>query len=352
MTSHFSAATAALFASTIFVQSVAVTPAHAADAVEDFYKGKTVIIIVGTSPGGGYDTYARLLQRHFSKHIPGNPRIQVQNMPGAGSNRAAAYVANVSPKDGTVIAAPFATQPLARVLLNKSQINYDPSKLNYLGTATNDTYLCAVRSDARAKTFKDAFRYPVVFGGTAETGSTGYLPLMLANVLGVKFDVVFGYPGSQQIMAAVEKNEVQGMCGLNWSTINSRYTHLFKSGLLKIFVQDSDIGMPEMTKLGIPRTIDYAKTDEQKKIMGVIYSQARFARPYFMAGGVPTERVTAMRKAFMAAWKDKDLLKEADRLKFSIEPLSGEELQKIIVDINNLPDSLIDKVKASIRRKK
>jgi tripartite-type tricarboxylate transporter receptor subunit TctC len=344
-------ATGAYVAVTLAATTAFQASAAAQSAVTDFYKGRMVTIVVGTSPGGGYDTYARLLSRHMSKYIPGNPRIQVQNMPGAGSNRAAGYVASVAPKDGTVIAAVFATQPLARVLLKKSQINYDPAKLNYLGTATNDTYLCAVRTDAKAKTFKDAFQHEVVFGGTADTGSTGYLPVMLANVLGVKFRVVFGYPGSQQIMAAVEKNEVQGMCGLNWSTINSRYIHMFRSGLVKVFVQDSDIGMPELTKQGVPRTIDYAKTDEQKKIMGVIYSQARFARPYFMAGGVPADRLAAIRKAFMDTWKDKGLLKEADKLKFSVEPLSGEELQKIIGEINALPDALIDKVKAAIRRK-
>lgn len=331
---------------------VAGAPALAQNKVEEFYKGRTITIMVGTSAGGGYDTYARLLSRHYGKYIPGNPKFIVKNMPGAGSNRMAGYVANVSPKDGTVIAAPFATQPLARVLLDKSKINYDPTKLAYLGTATDDTYLCAVRSDAKAKTFQDAFNHEVVFGGTAETGSTGYLPIMLANVLGVKFRVVFGYPGSQQIMAAVEKNEIQGMCGLNWSTIHSRYVHLLKSGTVKIFVQDTDVGHPEADKLGIPKTIDFAKTEEQKKIMRVIYSQARFARPYFVSGSVPAERLDALRKGFMQAWNDKDLRSEADKLKFSVAPKSGKEIQKIISDINALPDDFIAKVKASIRRKK
>ncbi|MGE3644618.1 MAG: Bug family tripartite tricarboxylate transporter substrate binding protein [Beijerinckiaceae bacterium] len=328
-----------------------VSAAFAQDNVAAFYKGKTVTIMVGTSAGGGYDTYARLLARHYGKYIPGNPGIIIQNMPGAGSNRMAGYVANVAPKDGTVVGAPFATQPLARVLLDKSKINYDPAKLAYLGTATDDTYLCAVRSDAKAKTFKDAFEHEIVFGGTAETGSTGYLPVMLANVLGVKFKVVFGYPGSQQIMKAVEQNEIQGMCGLNWSTVHSRYWQMFQSGLVKIFVQDTDIGHPEADKMGIPKTIDFAKTDEQRRIMKVIYSQARFARPYFVSGAVPADRVAALRKGFMQAWNDKDLRKEADKLQFSVAPMSGEEIQKIVAEINDLPDAFIDKVKAAIKKK-
>jgi len=334
------AASAALLAAPASAQNVA-----------DFYKGATINIIVGTSPGGGYDTYARLLSRHYGKHIPGNPRFMVQNMPGAGSNRAAAYVATVAPQDGTTIAAPFATQPLARVLLDKDAINYDPAKLHYLGTATSDTYLCVVRTDAKAKRFEDAFQHEIVFGGTAETGSTGYLPIMLANVLGVNFRVVFGYPGSQQIMAAVEQNEIQGMCGLNWTTVHSRYVHLLEQDIVRIFVQDTDVGHPEATKRGIPRTIDFAKTDEQKKIMSVIYSQARFARPFFVAGGVPAERVAALRKGFMAAWADEELLKEAEKLRFNVDPMSGEDLQQIISDINAMPDDFIDKVKQAIRRR-
>lgn len=327
------------------------SPVFGQDKVADFYKDKTLTIVVGTSAGGGYDTYARLLSRHYGKYVPGNPRIIVQNMPGAGSNRMAGYVANVAPKDGTIIAAPFATQPLARVLLDKAKIGYDPAKLAYLGTATNDTYLCAVRTDARAKTFKEAFEHEIVFGGTAETGSTGYLPIMLSNVLGVKFRVVFGYPGSQQIMAAVEKNELQGMCGLNWSTINSRYKHLLDKGVVRIFVQDSDVGMPELTKQGIPRTIDFARTDEQKKVMSVIYTQARFARPYFVSGEVPADRLAALRKAFMQAWNDADLRKEADKLQFSVAPLGGEDVQKIVAEINAMPEALIAKVKDAIKRK-
>lgn len=349
---HMSAKMSARLWAASVISLWAFAPAAAQNPVADFYRGKTVTIMVGTSAGGGYDTYARLLSRHYGKYIPGQPAIIVQNMPGAGSNRMAGYVARVAPKDGTVIGAPFATQPLARVLPDKAKIGYDPASLAYLGTATDDTYLCAVRTDARAKTFKDAFEHEIVFGGTAETGSTGYLPVMLANVLGVKFKVVFGYPGSQQIMAAVEKNEIQGMCGLNWSTIHSRYVHMLKSGLVKIFVQDTDVGHPEADKLGIPKTIDFAKTDEQKKIMQVIYSQARFARPYFVSGSVPADRLAALRAAFMQAWNDKDLRKEADKLQFSVAPQSGEEIQKIIAEINALPEAFIDKVKAAIRKKK
>ena len=170
-------------------------PGAAQDAVAQFYRGKTVTIVVGSTAGGGYDTYARLLGRHLGKHLPGEPTVVVSNMPGAGSDVAAAYVARVAPKDGTYIAAPYASQPLDPILEDATGLNYDPSRVNYLGSATSDDYLCIVRPDAPATTFDDMFKTRVIMGGVAATSITGYLPIMLNNVLGTKFKVVLGYPG-------------------------------------------------------------------------------------------------------------------------------------------------------------
>ncbi len=267
------------------------TAARAQDAIASFYNGKTITIIVGTSAGGGYDTYARVMSRYMGRHLPGNPRFIVSNMPGAGSNIMAAHVANSAPKDGTFIAAPFSTQPLAGVLEDISQLRYEPRRLKYLGSATTDIFMCVASPEAPAKSFADTFKVETVTGGTAERGSTGYLPVMLNNILGTKFKPIFGYPGSREIMAAIEKGEVHGMCGLNWSSLNAQYSNLWKEGKLKILVQDSAIGHPEMDKLGIPKTIDFAKTPEQKAIMEIIYSQEVFARPYFVAAEVPADRL-------------------------------------------------------------
>ena len=331
------------------------TAAHAKDMAQDkaaaFYKDNPVTIIVGSSPGGGYDTYARLLSRHMGKYIPGEPKFVVQNMPGAGSHRAAGYVAQVAPKDGTVIAAAFSGQPLGRVLLPASKLGYDGKTLAYLGSASTDTYNCLVRKDAPAKTFKETFEKQIVVGGTSPRGSSGLMPILHQNILKTKLKLVVGYKGSRQIFAAIEKGELHGMCGMNWTSIHSRYKRFLDSGLAHILVQESDTGNPVANKMGIPRTTDFVKDPEQKKFMTTIYAQGQFARPYFVSAGVPGERLALLRKAFLDTWKDKETLKDAAKLKFKIDPLSGTALQKLVDDINALPDSFIEKFKKAVEFK-
>ncbi|MGE3644619.1 MAG: Bug family tripartite tricarboxylate transporter substrate binding protein [Beijerinckiaceae bacterium] len=328
---------------------LAATGAMAQDNVAAFYKDKTITIIVGSTPGGGYDTYARLLSRHIGKHLPGSPKAVVQNMPGAGSNRAAGYVADVAPKDGTMIAAVYSGQPLGRVLLERSKLSYDPAKLNYLGSASQDTYVCLVRKDAPVKKYTDVFKNELVLGSSSPNASTGYMGILQRNVLGAKIKLVVGYRGSRQIFAAIEKGETQGVCGINWTSIQSTYKRFIDSGLAHVLVQEDEKGVAEANKAGIPRTFDHAKTDEAKKILRTIYLQGRFARPYFVAGGVPAERVSALRKAFLDSWNDKALQAEAAKMRLDIEPLSGDELQKLVLGISKEPDSFMDKVKDAIK---
>ncbi len=330
----------------------AVLPATAAlaqDKVASFYKGKTVTILVGSSAGGGYDTYARLLSRHMGRHIPGAPKFVVQNMPGAGSNRAAGYVADVAAKDGTFIASVYSAQPLGRVLLDRSKLTYDPARLNYLGSASQDTYVCLVRKDAQVKKYTDIFEKELVLGSSSPNASTGYMSILQRNVLGAKIKLVVGYRGSRQIFAAMEKGETQGVCGINWTSVQSGYKRFIDDGIAHIIVQEAEKGVPEANKAGIPRTFDYAKSEEAKKILRTVYMQGQFARPYFVAGGVPAERVAALRKAFMSAWQDKQLQAEAAKLRLEVNPLSGDDLQKLVLDINKEPDAFVEKVKQAIR---
>ena len=194
----------------------------AQDAVEPFFKGKQIAMIVGSSPGGGYDTYARLLSRPLGNAIPGKPTVVVQNMSGAGSNRAAGYVYAVAPKDGTTMAAIF---PGAVILplLGDIKVQHDPSKLIYLGSANSDVYVCYVRTDAPVKTFKDVLSKELIVGASNPGATTYDLPLLLNNVIGTRFRIVTGYPGSREITIALERGEVQGACGIGW-TGSRRYT--------------------------------------------------------------------------------------------------------------------------------
>ena len=301
--------------------------------------------------GGGYDTYARLLGRHLGKHLPGEPTVIVSNMPGAGSDVAAAYVARVAPKDGTYIAAPTAAQPLDPILEDATDLNFDPSRVNYLGSATSDDFLCIVRPDAPATTFDDMFKTQVIMGGTAANGITGYLPIMLNNVLGTKFKVVFGYPGSREITMAIQKGEVHGMCGMTWTSLKSQYPDLLKNGEIKIVVQENDKGLPELNKMGVPLTVSYAHDEQQRRILEIIYSQEVFARPYFVAAEVPADRLQILRRAFMETWRDPDLLEDAANMNLDVGPMSGEEVQSLLQKIYASPPALLQSAKEAIKLK-
>ena len=219
--------------------------AAAQDAIADFYRGKTVRITVGSAVGGGFDGYARLVGRHFSKHIPGNPTVVVQNIPGAGSNKAASYVALQAPKDGTAIGAIQPGAVLQR-LHSDQALPHDPAKFTMLGSAATGVYLCLVRSDAPVKTFAETFANEVVIGTSGEGASLRIMPVMLVNVLGVKLRLIGGYAGSNQILLAIERKEVHGMCGMSWSSISMQRGEWLRNGTLRPIVQEDLRGHPEL----------------------------------------------------------------------------------------------------------
>ncbi len=334
------------------VGALALAPAARADDLAAVWRGKTVNILVGTSAGGGYDTYARVFGRYLGRHLPGNPNVVVANMAGAASNTMAGYIAGVAPKDGTYIGAPFSTQPLGPILEEPGALRYDPTKLNYIGSANEEAFLCIVRKDAPATTFADAFSREDVMGGTAETGSTGYLPILMNNVLGTKFKVVFGYPGSREMTMAMEKGEVHGQCGMGWSSMQTQYSDLLKNDRVALLVQERIAGYPEMDRLGVPRSGDFAKTADQKAILEIIYSQETFGRPYFVASDVAKERVDALRAAFMETWRDPDLIAEARKMNLDVGPISGEAVQALLTKIYASPPDLLAKARAAIKLKR
>jgi tripartite-type tricarboxylate transporter receptor subunit TctC len=322
--------------------------AHAQDAIASFYKGRNLTIIIGSSPGGGYDLYGRLISRFLSKHVPGNPTIIVQNMPGAASNVAAAYVYNVAPKDGSVIGALFMGAVVEPLFGDSKRVTHDMSKFNYIGNANSDAYVCLVRTDAPVKTMADAFDKELIMGASAEGASTRDFPVLLKNLLGAKFKVVAGYPGTREINLALEKGEVQGACGETWSSVAATYPTWFKDNLVKPLVQESNSGYPDLDKRGVPLAREFAKTDEQRQILDLVYTQTTFGRPYVVAPGVPPERIEALRKAFMETLTDPDLLAEAKRINLDVGPISGAELQKLIAKLYATPQDLVDKAKAAI----
>jgi tripartite-type tricarboxylate transporter receptor subunit TctC len=328
------------------------SPASAQEAVAQFYKGRQITIIVGSSAGGGYDIYARLLARHMGKYIPGNPSLIVTNMPGAGSNAAVAHIYNVAAKDGTFIGAPQNTaimDALFDVLLgNARRLRHDATKLVHIGSATTDHYVCIARADAPIKTFKQALTEEFLIGASQPGTSTRDYPAMLNNTTGAKIRQVSGYPGTREITLAIEKNEVHGLCGFSWSSLKAQRPDWIKSGFIRVIVQEHDKGNPEVNKMGVPLAVEFATSPENRKIMELIYSSETFGRPYLMAPEVPADRVAALRKAFMETMKDKELLAEADRIGLSIDPISGEDLQDLAAKIFATPQAFVEKTKEAL----
>jgi tripartite-type tricarboxylate transporter receptor subunit TctC len=322
-------------------------PAAAQDAVEQFYRGKSINLYVGSSAGGGYDTYARVLARYVSKYIPGNPTFVPQNMPGAGSNKLAGYIYSVAPKDGTAIGAIFPGAILAP-LLGDAPLQHDPSKLIYIGSANSDVYTCVVRSDSPVQTYQDTMRRETILGASNEGGTTRDMPAMANNVLGTKFKIVSGYAGTKEIALAFERKEVDGLCGFGWTSINASYPDWLSRGVIRILVQENAKGHPDLNAKGVPLAVSFAKTEEDRLVMELVYTQALFGRPYVVPPGTPADRVAALRKAFMAALTDKDLLAEALKIKLDIEALSGEEVQAQVTKAFALPPRIIDRAKQAL----
>jgi tripartite-type tricarboxylate transporter receptor subunit TctC len=315
-----------------------------------FYRGKTITIIVGTSAGGGYDLYARLIARQLGKYIPGNPNVVVQNMPGAASNVAAAHIYNVAAKDGTAIGAIF-MGAVVEPLLGKARNTHDTSKFNYIGNANKDVYVCLMRADAPVQSFAETMDKELVVGGTAQGASTRDFPELLKNLLGVKFKIVGGYPGSREVNLAVERGEVQGGCGQSWSSVSATYPAAFKEGRIKVLAQEDMEGYPELNRLGVPLTRSLARTEEQRQILDFVYSQTTFGRPYVVAPEVPPERVQALRQAFMAAMRDPELQAEAKRIQLDVEATAGEDLQRAIARLYATPPALVEKARQALAPK-
>ena len=233
----------------------------------------------------------------------------------------------------------------------QKRTTHDTSKFQYIGNANIDAYLCLVRTDAGVDTLADAYNKELIVGASSEGASTRDFPSMLKNLLGVKFRIVAGYPGTREINLAMEKGEVQGGCGQTWSSVAATYPAWFRDKLVKPLVQEANEGYPELNAMGVRLARDYARTDEQKQVLELVYSQAAFGRPYVVAPQVPQERVEALRKAFMATMTDPDLVAETKRMNVDAIPTPGDELQRLIAKIYATPHDIVEKAKAAIAYK-
>lgn len=321
--------------------------ADAQNAIEAFYRGKNIQLVIGSNVGGGYDFYGRLVARHIGRFIPGKPNVVVANMAGAGGNTAAAYVYSVAPRDGTVLVASSSGSLLDALIGDKTIVRYDPLKFNFIGSANSEVSICVMRRDAEVQTFADAFTKEALIGSSG--GTTRDLPTALNRVIGTKFKLISGYPGTREIMLAMEKGEVQGLCGIGYtSTISQRPDWLRPNSPMRVLVQETSRSGPELDQLGVPLAIDYAKTPEQRRILEIIYAQLLFTRPFMMAPDVPKERVEAIRSAFSQALADPELIAEGARQNLLIDAMTGTELESRLRNLFEQPTEIIEKVRKAM----
>jgi tripartite-type tricarboxylate transporter receptor subunit TctC len=319
-----------------------------ADAVSDFYSGKTLTLIAGFPPGGGYDTYVRVLARHYGHFIPGNPSAIPQNMPGAGSLTAANNLYGKTTNDGTVLAM-FAASAAMEPLLGSKAALFDPVKFSWIGSMSQDISFCAVwQSPGAPASFDEMMTKETIFGGGAPAAITFQHPMILKNVLRANIRVIPGYPGSREINLAMNRGEVNGQCGLHGSSIKSQFLDDLKSGRMKLVIQMGDKTTDEFGK--IPSVFDYARSDEDRAILDVQFRQLVLGRPLAGPPGIPADRLKALREAFDAAMKDKDFLAEAEKVGLDIEPATAEQVENVLKRFATFPPGIFRKAQEAMGR--
>jgi tripartite-type tricarboxylate transporter receptor subunit TctC len=321
---------------------LAMAPARAQDVIANFYKGRTLTIIAGSSAGGGVDLYARLIGRHLGKHVPGQPTIVVQNVPGAGSLTAARNLYTIAPKDGSQIGVVLSNALFDPLMKGEDLKAYDPRKFNFLGNANADTAVCVVRRDAPVKAYGDLFEKELVVGGTGPGSSLVDYPVMERKLLGVKIKLVAGYKGSAEVKLALERNEVQGVCGLLWSSAKQQYPDIFRAdGPVKVLVQEDVKSSAAVQQLGVPLIVDFARSPQQRRALEAYLAQGAISRPFLLPPEVPAGRVAALRKAFMDTLRDPELQAEALKQQLDTNPQTGEDVQALVETIYATPPELI-----------
>ena len=314
----------------------------------EFYANKQMRLVIGTGVGGGYDLTGRLVGRHIFRHIPGQPRIVFENMPGASSLVAANYIYNIAPKDGSVLAAFVQSLPLDQVL-EKPNAKYDSSKFHWIGTPRSDVNVIVTWHTSPVKTIEDALRMPTILGVTTLASSGGLDVALVNNVVGTKFRMVAGYQSGSEIDLAMERGEVMGRSGQSWGGYKAIQPEWIQDKKLNVLVQG---GLARSKDLpDVPLMTDLAKSQEQKQIIGLLSDSIGLGWPLALGPGVPPARVATLRAAFRATMSDPEFLKDAERLQVSIEPVYGEELQDVVARMISTPRSVVELAKSAMTYK-
>ena len=317
-------------------------------AAGDYYAGKNIDLLIGAPPGGGYDIYARALARHYGRHIPGQPTIVAKNMPGAGSARAAGFISTMAPKDGTAIAAIMPGAVMGPLLEEKAEALFDPAKVLYLGTANSGTRICVSRKDSKIKTFDDARTQKAVFGGVSTTDATRSYGYLHKSTSGAQYDVVAGYSGTSEIALAMERGELDGVCGWDWASFKSQRPDWIRDNKANLLLQVGLEPNEELTRMGVPSVFKYVKGEDERKVIELVISQQVFQRSYIAPPGLPAEPLATLRSAFDATMSDQQFLEDAEKMRIDISPLSGAKVQELVQKLYAAPKDIVARARQAI----
>jgi tripartite-type tricarboxylate transporter receptor subunit TctC len=332
----------------ILATTTAMAAATAARAA-DFYAGKTIDLVVSNAPGGGFDIYARTIARHMSRHIPGQPVIVVKNMPGAGHIRAANYVFTQAPKDGTTIATFIPIFVMAQVLERSRSIQFNSAQFNWLGSTSSSNSTVYVWHSSGVKSVEDATRRTVVMGGTGAGSYTIIYPTVMNSLIGTRFKVVTGYQSTAEVGLAMERGEIEGRAGNNFNSLKAENGEWLRTGKINLIAQVGLARDPEFPQ--VPLLTDFAKNDDDRRILRLFSTDVLIGRPFVTSPGVPPERVALLRRAFDAMMKDPAYVEDSRKANLDVSPTDGATIQSVVADLVGTPDDIVAKAKLAMEPK-
>jgi tripartite-type tricarboxylate transporter receptor subunit TctC len=312
---------------------------------KEFYKGKTITLIVGSGAAGGDDVFARLVAKYLPKYLPGSPTVVVQNLPGAGGQVAAAQMFHSQPRDGTVIAAVLRTVPMMP-LVSEQPVNFDPRQFNLLGSLGAETNTIVVWNTSPDKTFDDVFKRETVVGTTGGSGDTNIYPLLLNRTLGTKFKVVTGYPGGPDIDLAMERGEVEGRVSITWTSLKATHGEWLRDKKIRILAQMGLQRNPELPD--VPNVMEYVKDPKVREVYRFLFTQQQAGRPFVAPPGVPADRLAALRIALIDVANDQDFRADVQKTGGMVSLMTGEDLQKMVNTYYTYPPDVIKAARAAM----
>ena len=320
-----------------------------AAAQTDFYKGKTIDLVISTGVGGGLDANARVVARHLADHIPGNPTIVPRNMPGAGHIRAANFVFSQAPKDGTVIATFIPVFVLAQVLERSKGIQFDPANFNWLASTSSSNTTVYTWHTAGVKSVADATKREVLMGGTGVGSYTLIYPAIMNSLIGTRFKLVTGYQSTAEINLAMERGEIEGRAGNNFNSIKAESGEWLRSGKIVLITQVGLQRDPEYPDL--PMLTDLAKSDDDRQVLKLFSTDVVIGRPFVTSPGVPAERVALLRKAFDEMMVDPAYLDDAKKAALDVTPVAGAKIQTIVADLVHTSADIVARARLAMEPK-